>query len=232
MARSSARARARRLGLCGSNPFQRRADWGITAGRETARKSCHRVSHTGDANRNGESGEGSLMSSPVIAWLKSTSSSGSVIVTSEPPVLWENLLRTSSQVPKLRHRCHRCSEKSGCGSSRFVSIGTVPHPLETIDPAIEATTTTASNGTPRGKTYAFDSISTKTPSGTQCHAARKEHSCTQENSRMQGRRNHGQTNGRRSTITIATRGQQAQRKHTLEPASPCLCGSGDAGRHC
>ena len=147
-------------GLCGSNPFQRRADWGITAGRESARKSCHRVSHTGDANRNGESGEGSLMSSPVIDWLKSTSSSGSVIVTSEPPVLWENLLRTSSQVPKLRHRCHRCSEKSGCRSSRFVSIGTVPHPRETVDQAIEATMTTASNGTPRGKTYAFDDIST------------------------------------------------------------------------
>ena len=35
-----------RTGLCGGCPYQRRADWGITAGRETARMACHRAPRT------------------------------------------------------------------------------------------------------------------------------------------------------------------------------------------
>ena len=46
---TAARVRER-SGLCGGSPYQRRANWSVTGGPETARKSCHRhrASQTGN----------------------------------------------------------------------------------------------------------------------------------------------------------------------------------------
>ena len=130
----------------------------------------------------------------------------------------ERSKRLSSQIPTLKHRKHRCSERIGWMSSHFDSIVAAFHPLETSDSAVEAAGTTASNETPRRQHSLSATPAWNIIGNTMSCGAQGAFVCT-ENGRIQGRRNHRQTNRRRSTIRSTTRGQQTQRKHSLEPAS-------------